>query len=64
MTPSYAIASRNRSCSVLNRFVYRQMGLLLGEGVGAYTWRICKGGFKVTGNLPGQILVDPQGSLS
>ena len=34
MTPSYAIASRNRSYSVLNRFVYRQMGLLLGVGLG------------------------------
>ena len=32
--------------------------------MGAYKWRICKEEFKVTGNLPGQILVDPQGSLS
>ena len=40
MTPSYAIASLNRSYSVLNRFVCRQMGLLLGVGAGngQLTW--------------------------
>ena len=40
MTPSYAIASLNRSYSVVNRFVCRQMGLLLGLGAGngQLTW--------------------------